>query len=53
MHKEVKLNSTLLCDCSEGFTEKMFSAVVGKPVKAEVVASIQRGAESCRYRITL
>ncbi|GLH71750.1 hypothetical protein GETHLI_02520 [Geothrix limicola] len=53
VHKEAGLKSTLLCDCSEGFAEKMFSAVVGKPVKAEVVASIQRGAKSCRYRITL
>jgi len=49
----VGLKSTLLCDCSEGFAEKLFSAVVGKPVKAEVVASIQRGAKSCRYRISL
>lgn len=52
-HKEAPQTSALLCDCSEGFAEKMFSAVVGKPVKAEVVASIQRGAKSCRYRITL
>lgn len=52
-HKEAPQKSTLLCDCSEGFAEKMFSAVVGKPVKAEVIASILRGAKSCRYRISL
>jgi hypothetical protein len=43
----------LLCNCSEGFAERMFSAVVGTPVRAEVTASVLRGAPSCRYRITL
>ena len=52
-HKDVALQSTILCDCSEGFAEKMFSVVVRKPVKAEVVASILRGAKSCRYKVTL
>jgi hypothetical protein len=43
----------LLCDCSEGFAERMFSAVVGHPVQARVTASILRGASSCRYEIRL
>jgi len=44
---------SILCDCSEGFAEKMFSSVVGHPVQASVTASILRGASSCQYRITL
>jgi len=43
----------VLCYCSEGFAEKMFSAVTGSPVRAEVVASIRRGQKSCKYRIEL
>lgn len=43
----------VLCYCSEGFAEKLFSAVAGSPVRAEVVASIRRGQKSCKYRIEL
>jgi hypothetical protein len=43
----------MLCYCSEGIAERMFSYVAGKSVKAEVVQSILRGAQSCRYKITL
>ncbi len=42
-----------LCACSEGFAERMFSAVAGRPVHAEVTESILRGGERCRYRIEL
>ncbi len=40
-----------LCYCSEGFAEKMFSAVYGHPVAVTVAASIQRGAPSCVYHV--
>jgi hypothetical protein len=40
-----------ICYCSEGFAEKMFSVVVGTPVKAEVISSIHRGDASCKYKI--
>lgn len=46
-------NLGILCYCSEGFAEKMFSVVVGSPVRAEVTESILRGGKSCRYRIEL
>lgn len=42
-----------LCYCSEGFAEQMFSKVVGHPVKAKVIESIQRGDKSCKYQIVL
>lgn len=48
--KETKLPA--LCYCSEGFAEKMFSKVVGQPVTANVISSIQRGDKSCKYKIT-
>jgi hypothetical protein len=44
---------SLLCDCSEGFAERMFAPVVEHPVKARVTASILRGASSCKYEIRL
>lgn len=38
-----------LCYCSEGFAERMFSAVYQRPVHVRVGASIQRGDSSCVY----
>lgn len=52
-HPDVPLRSESLCDCSEGFAEKMFSMVTGTSVRAEVTASILRGAKTCRYTIWL
>lgn len=40
-----------LCYCSEGFAEKMFSAVYMHPVYVTVAASIQRGNPTCIYHI--
>ncbi len=40
-----------LCYCSEGFAEKMFSAVYQHQVSATVTASVQRGDSSCIYHI--
>ena len=53
VRKDIGIKSRSLCYCSEGFAEKMFSAVVGFPVRAEVTESILRGAKSCKYRIDL
>jgi hypothetical protein len=43
----------VLCYCSEGFAEKMFSEVFGFRVRAEVTESILRGYKSCKYKIDL
>jgi len=43
----------ILCYCSEGFAERMFSEVVGSKVRAEVTESVLRGHKSCKYRIDL
>ena len=45
------LVSEILCHCSEGFAERMFSAVVDGPVKAQVIQSVLRGDRICIYRI--
>lgn len=41
----------ILCYCSEGFAERMFSMVIGKPVRAEVIKSVLKGNKSCVYMI--
>jgi len=43
----------VLCYCSEGFAEKLFSEVFGSRVRAEVTESILRGQKSCKYTIAL
>ncbi len=47
------IGSSVMCNCSEGFAEKMFSSVFGYPVKAEVITSVLRGDASCKYKITV
>ena len=51
VNQEEGINYPSLCYCSEGFAEKMFSEVVGHPVKARVLASVQRGDKHCIYEI--
>lgn len=53
VQKDAQADLGILCNCSEGFAERLFSAVVGHPVRAEVTQSVLRGAGSCRYRISL
>jgi hypothetical protein len=40
-----------LCNCSVGFTAKMFSSIFMKDVKAEVFRSYIRDKKSCIYKI--
>jgi len=47
------VQNPLLCHCSEGFSQRMFSKVIGKPVRCEVVSSVLRGGSSCVYRISI
>lgn len=42
-----------LCNCSEVFASRMFSAVMGRQVKAKVVRSILRDGKSCIYEVDL
>lgn len=47
------LNTSAICYCSEGFAEKMFSAVTGIPVTARVISSVRKGDKSCIYKIEI
>ncbi len=51
--REKGVRSSILCYCSEGFAERMFSKVAEHPVKARVMTSILRGDDRCRYEINL
>lgn len=53
VNREKVNNPGKICLCSEGFIEKMFSDVTGKPVKSRVITSVLRGDQYCRYRVTL
>jgi predicted hydrocarbon binding protein len=41
------------CYCSLGWMREMFGTVVEKPVDVELVESIKRGGEECRFIIRL
>ncbi|WP_163709487.1 DUF6144 family protein [Mangrovibacterium lignilyticum] len=47
------LDIGVLCYCSEGFAELMFSKVAGHQVQANVISSIHRGNDRCKYQIKL
>lgn len=51
LNHDKKQASDLICYCSEGFAEKMFSVVAGTGVVATVISSIHRGDKSCKYKI--
>jgi hypothetical protein len=42
-----------LCNCSEGFAERMFTKVFERPVKARVIESVLRGGRHCVYEIMI
>jgi hypothetical protein len=46
-------HSSVMCYCSEGFAEKMFSTVAGTPASATVISSVKRGDKTCVYRVVL
>lgn len=52
INSENKDVSGVICYCSEGFAELMFSKVSGRPVKAEVISSVRRGDATCIYKVT-
>jgi hypothetical protein len=51
----VKVGSTppTFCDCTLGWQEATYSAILGRPVKAELEESILRGGKRCVYRISV
>lgn len=53
LDKATMSGSQVICYCSEGFAELMFSRVAGVQVSAQVISSVRRGDRSCVYRIEL
>lgn len=45
------IKTTLMCNCSEGFAEQMFSKVLQRKVSAKVVSSVLNGDKSCVYEV--
>jgi predicted hydrocarbon binding protein len=53
VNQDEGVKSAVLCYCSEGFAELMFSKVAGKPAEARIISSIHRGNDRCKYEIKL
>lgn len=53
VNSNVGFKSAVICHCSEGFAEKMFSTVFGAPVSATVISSVLRGDATCVYKIII
>jgi len=45
--------SPTYCQCSKGFVAKFWEAVLGRPVKVEVLQSALAGAKECKFAIRL
>ncbi len=45
------IKTPLMCNCSEGFAESMFSKVLQRNVTAKVINSVLNGDKSCVYEI--
>jgi predicted hydrocarbon binding protein len=41
------------CLCSRGWLKEMFETVVDHPVEVALLESVKRGAEQCRFTVTL
>ena len=41
--------SATFCQCSIGYVARMFEAAAGVPVKVELLESVKRGGEKCRF----
>ncbi|WP_069997182.1 hypothetical protein [Cellulosilyticum sp. I15G10I2] len=46
-----EIKTSLMCNCSEGFAEKMFTKVLQRNANAKVISSILNGDKSCAYEI--
>jgi predicted hydrocarbon binding protein len=51
--KNITADLGILCYCSEGFAERMFSGVFGSRVRVVVAESVLRGHRNCKYVIDL
>lgn len=45
--------SPTYCQCARGFVEKTWEAIIGKPVKVDLLQSAVSGAKECKFAIHL
>ena len=45
--------SPTYCNCSKGYAEKFWEAVLGRPVEVELIQSTMTGADECQFTIHL
>lgn len=50
--KSAKDISTMYCECSAGWFEKLFSSVLKKEVDVKILETILNGADNCTFEIT-
>ncbi len=53
MSPNLTKNTETLCECTDGFEKTVSSDLVGRPVDAVTVESLNRGDKECTIRITL
>ena len=53
VQKSTDVISGTYCECSVGYVREMFTGIVGKPVKVELLESLKRGGKRCRFKIDL
>jgi len=41
------------CDCSRGWILELVESVLKRPIDVEILGTVQRGAEACRFRLRL
>jgi hypothetical protein len=45
--------SPTYCNCSVGWLKEMYETVTGKPVRVEVLETVKRGGQACRFNVNL
>ncbi len=45
--------SATYCNCSVGWLKELYETVTGKPVKVEVLETVKRGGQACRFDVIL
>ncbi len=50
---EIKELSPTYCNCSAGWLKELYETVTGKPVTVEVIETVKRGGQACRFNVIL
>lgn len=47
------VNNSYLCNCTTGYTRKIFETLFGRPVKVKLLKSILKGDRICKQKISV